>query len=285
MKRQNGADDMRELKDRTVSGPRPETIDRMECGTGQKSGTSWGEEVVERESIDESKNDANALAAGSDEDAIRGMALDSADEMIERRFGSMIPPERKAASISAATRFETHSDFREKILERDPRIDKSALEQTIAYWDGNEIVVDADTDRQRQLHTIIHEKLHSASDPGFEKALGGRFDEGTTEYFAKDLTKGSTELKDIGLNYNAETKKPDGISVHSPRYYEDEKAIVNIIVAQAGEDALAKAYFRGDMRSLREGLGGGEFLDQIAGKLRSGNISGAKDLMVRRFGS
>lgn len=82
----------------------------------------------------------------------------------------------------------------------------------------------------REPGTLIHEALHAYSSPSYQFALGSFVDEGTTEYFARELR--------AELNLGGPESNPD------------ETDAVSQLIGLVGEAPVANAYFGGHVHEL-----------------------------------
>jgi hypothetical protein len=82
--------------------------------------------------------------------------------------------------------------------------------------------------------TVLHEAIHIYSNPAFRTTYGKNVNEGTTEYFSRQIL--------IEQNIQIEGS------------YEDEYQEIRALVEVAGEDALRKAYFEGDLAALEQAV-------------------------------
>lgn len=116
--------------------------------------------------------------------------------------------------------------------------------------------------------TVAHERLHQLGDPRFRGTLGSRLDEGATEHLASRIS-GDLAIRDL------------------PRAYPAEGRIVQMLEAGVGDQALARAYFRGEMEPLRRAvdrqLGRGA-LDTISKLTEQGRFQEAEKVLTQGLG-
>jgi len=86
---------------------------------------------------------------------------------------------------------------------------------------------------KRDAGLMIHEGLHAYSNPRFATEMRNGVNEGTTEYFTRQI------LPDLNI------ARPENT-------YDEELAEVNRLVPVVGEDSLARAYFKGEMEQLHQ---------------------------------
>ncbi len=219
-----------------------------------------------------------------EEDAIllKETIMARADREIADRYGAFIDSDHRKPETEARVQFDSRRAFRERLLEINPNLDSADLERTLGFWDGKTIFVRADANKEKLLNTVIHEKLHALSSPHLGVVLGKPLEEGSTEHLTAKLIPVERGLFGHALRLDPETRRlvPDE-EARAP-CYEQEERLVSMIEAQAGEEALAKAYFQGDLSPLRDRLGS-EIFDELADLSRQGRVLEAQSFLLRSF--
>lgn len=161
----------------------------------------------------------------ADRDALR---------QVERRFGAEIPQNRLEEARRRPVRFECHRHYMEHL--RSDGVALQADEQVLGDYHpaSKEIYVDAE--QRGLLKTLAHERLHQMSDNRFRALLGKNLDEGMTEYLAEQAVGGRESWDSL----------PE-----QARVYPRQKRMIEQLAARFGDDALKKAYLRGDWQGLR----------------------------------
>jgi hypothetical protein len=110
-----------------------------------------------------------------------------------------------------------------------------------------EVVVNGD--HEQVYATLVHEELHRWSSPGFREAVGPELDEGTTELLARHLSgEWYIDLPRVEVRYG-----PDGRAEFlqsRTEVYRDQVRQAEGLAARFGVEALARAYFTGDVKAL-----------------------------------
>jgi hypothetical protein len=148
---------------------------------------------------------------------------------IDRKFGRYIPRSRMGILRQGPIRYFDHNDYVKHLREKG--IEPTDKRRRIVGYVENGVIY-VDRDHNGRGRTLAHERLHQASDRLYHAMLGERIYEGTTEHFASRLS-------------------PDLHIANEPQRYPEERRIVDMLSARVGDDALAKAYFRGDWIGLR----------------------------------
>lgn len=162
------------------------------------------------------------------------------------RYRHLVPPERIRQVKDLPVRFEDRRDFERSCREAqvpDPREGT----QVVGFSQGALEPPHVDMDEVQLRKNAIHERVHQLSDPRAKEVLGEKFCEGVTEDLA---------IKELG-----EEPNPD-----LPRSYSRERAMAQKARELSGDDAVDRAYFRGDASKLRSCLErslGEENLDKL----------------------
>ena len=158
----------------------------------------------------------------------------------------------------------SHGDYQAYLAKVYAKVSVREREAIVGnYRDANVYV-----DRNQVLlpRTLAHERLHQHQNEKFERALGSRLAEGTTEYLASQLY-GDLGIPDLG------------------KAYPEEQVVVGILTARAGDDVLARAYFHGDvgeLRSIIDGDLGRGALETVARLVESRSYSEAQEVLKGR---
>lgn len=151
---------------------------------------------------------------------------------IERRFGQDIPPERLQLARNDPARFLDHQSY-------EAHLQKSGLEpsrpESRVLGDFQKGHVYADFNHPELPRTLAHERLHQLADASFQEHLGGKLNEGVSEYLSSRVS-------------------PDLHIRDSWESYSSERRLAEMLDARVGEKAIAQAYFKGDWRSLETQL-------------------------------
>jgi hypothetical protein len=180
---------------------------------------------------------------------------------IERRYGTHIAPERLGQARTTQTRFLEHEAYQDQLRRSYPALPPNRREGVLGNYVEDKIYVDRN--QVRVPRVTAHERLHQLSDPRFRPLTGSRLDEGLTEHFARRI-HGDLGLKDL-----------------SP-IYPNEGRVAQMLEARVGEPLLARAYFRGETKALRQEidrqLGAGTFDDMVR-TLERRDYQGAEALL------
>lgn len=112
---------------------------------------------------------------------------------------------------------------------------------------------------------LVHEGVHAYASPAFSSRLRNYVNEGTTEYFTRQIL--------------------DGINMPLVTGYEDELADVEKLVAITGEEVLRRAFFLGEMAQLDAAVArrlGPCALDEWALSLQMGSPARAEEVLQGR---
>lgn len=184
---------------------------------------------------------------------------------INNRYGSYISPKRMQHARSTGTQFQDRARYQQQLGRSYPNMDAKGRSSVL----GNYINGKTYVDKNRPLlpRTLAHERMHQLSHPGIRYQGGRKLDEGMTEHFSGKIYK-DLHLKDI------------------PAAYPKEQRIVQMMNARLGEKPLARAYFSGEVGSLRKQLdsqlGAGAFKN-VRRALERNNYSKAEKIL--RFGN
>lgn len=181
-------------------------------------------------------------------------------ERLERRFGEYIPKEKLERAKEQKPYFHKHKEYLEH-LKREHGYEPKEGERVLGDYCSGEIHID----REHQLvpKTLAHERLHQLRDKRFEEFCGKRLHEGLTEYLAREISP-DPQIRDLGDSYP------------------EERRLVEMLSARAGDEALARAYFQGDWQLLErrvEGDLGEGALEEIVRAVEQGHDNEAEQLL------
>lgn len=108
----------------------------------------------------------------------------------------------------------------EPVCDKGSRLEHATLERPVIYYATD----------HRDAAVLVHEGLHAYAHPNFATRLRNFVNEGTTEYFTRQV------LADVNMP--------------SVSGYDDNVAAVERFVAIVGEESLKRAFFRGEMDQL-----------------------------------
>jgi hypothetical protein len=169
-----------------------------------------------------------------------------ADRYIQGRFGRLVAgaiADGRTASLSTLKPVDQATIEKECAAsdaykaKEGAKVDSSECSQIIAFVDNrysHPNVVWINPARQGP-ETVLHEALHVYSDPAFADKLRNVINEGTTEYFSRQIAKAQN------------------LAVYGG--YEERYQQIRVLVDVLGSDEpLANAYFRGDIKGLKHAV-------------------------------
>lgn len=223
-------------------------------------------EIETLESIKESQKEMNSWdeIAGvnsekpesfSDEEIEKQkMITTDVNEILHKEFDEYLSDDKRKNDITEITQFERHDDFQERFLNKYPKTSQEELNKIVAYYDRENIFVDTDADKQRQLQSLVHEGLHSLSSEKLRIKYGDRLNDGITEFYTRELTPGLSSIKNIELKFDSENFKLTNLQEVTPQYYKEESEVVSLLHNKVPDDYMKKAYFQGNIESLEDSL-------------------------------
>jgi hypothetical protein len=231
----------------------------------EKRGLDQRKEVLRLKEIPDYPEEAKKLGDMSpkDEKIAEDTMLKGLDknvlEKIEKRYRKYIAREKLDEASKNPTRFEGHKEYVEGFRKTYPE-SPPEMEVIADVRDGNAYV---DKDHFEVPTTVAHERIHQLCNEKIDRELGGNLREGFTEHYARKIHE-PIELNDI------------------PESYPRERKITEMIESRVGEDALSKAYFGGDIDTLRteidSQLGEGT-LDKISALTEEGKYDEVEHLI------
>ena len=168
-------------------------------------------------------------------------------EKIGKQFHDLVSAEilEKMGDPKLSTEFKSHEEIG-KAYEKETK--KSAGRGTEGF--SKELKIPAQVcseHRDITEQTVIHERLHQASNPDAKNAIGKRGMEGVTQALTDRLMgnngdKSIIQLDEKGREYNF--------------YPKETQMAKDLIVETGGPRAVEKLYFQNDANDLKEALGG-----------------------------
>lgn len=168
-------------------------------------------------------------------------------DMIERRFGKHIPAGRLEQARARSTEFLSKGEY-ERLLRETYGLSPSEAARVLGHFDRSQNKTWVSDAWPLTLKRVAHERLHQMADPKAEAVLGEPLYEGATQVLSVEAV-GDPHLKD------------------DPSVYPREVRVVEMLRALAGTDAVERAYFTGDVSSVRtrvdDRLGEGSFAEIV----------------------
>lgn len=168
-------------------------------------------------------------------------------DTIERRFGKHIPEGRLEQARAHSTEFLRKGEY-ERLLRETYGLSPSQAAQVLGHFDRTQNKTWVCDAWPLTLKRVAHERLHQLADPKAEAVLGEPLYEGVTQVLSVEAM-GDPHLKD------------------DPSVYPREMRVVEMLRALAGTDAVERAYFTGDVASVRtrvdDRLGEGAFAEIV----------------------
>ena len=175
----------------------------------------------------------------------------AAVDQLAERYKGLIPPERIEAVRQNDSIFIGDREMFDAVREYETGEKPEPGSKVLGYSMGASESPRIATDYLEVPRVIEHERLHQLSEPGIEKELGSRLDEGITEDLAID-------------NLGAEPLEGDG------KTYPEERNAAHELRELCGNEAVERAYFQGDTQALRACMDralGPQGLEQLLNKL------------------
>jgi len=151
---------------------------------------------------------------------------------IETKYGQYIDPARLGAAKNCKSCFLDKKQYDEHLKRAYPELSAKERAGIVGDYLKRPYVNHNRTDVPS---TLAHERLHQLSSNGRGAPFDGRFGEGITEHFANRIY-GNLGIRGI---------RPA---------YPNERRVIQMIEARVGEAPIARAYFRGDTRSIQQAL-------------------------------
>lgn len=191
-------------------------------------------------------------------------------------YGAYMPPERRLALQQEAVHFQDDAAFKARLIERlhayDPGLsteEHEACADTVAGYTEPTGNIYLNNTWRGKYYALMHEAIHRVSAREVYDHMGRSVDEGLTHYFARQSAPGLG--REIAPVFDPATHRLVRLEDHTPRFYEDETELVQLLAARVGDEPLRQAKFAGDLQSLREAvdreLGPGSF-DELCTQTR-----------------
>lgn len=197
---------------------------------------------------------------------------------IEGRYGKLIDPARLSAARRTPTKFMEHDRYQRQLRRNYPSLgsDRSANIKG-NHLDGKTYV---DRNQVTLPRTVAHERLHQVSHPLFRSWFGPRINEGATTYLAGRIRgDGALRVQNVRKDLSVE---------RTPQTYPQERRIVDLMAARAGEKRIARAYFQGEpardlVRDIDRQLGK-DTLARVVKHVEAGDFTAAERLLISGSG-
>jgi hypothetical protein len=198
-------------------------------------------------------------------------------------YGAYIPLERREILRQEAIHFQDEAAFRSRLSEQLrvynpelPEAEREAFAETVAGYTEPSKDIYLNNDQKGKYYVLMHEAIHRVSAGELRNYMGRGMDEGLTHYFARQEVPGM--VRDIEPVFDPTTHRLLRLEDRTPRFYEDEAELVEMLAARVGDAPLKQAKFGGDLRSLQDAvdreLGPGSF-DALCTQAR--RLEAAKD--------
>jgi len=210
----------------------------MEKSTRKQEATS----VYERKKLQKKVKDASFIqesrrtqndAAAVQEHVFRRVNSDVLNA-IEKRHGQHITHERMQKARDLPASVLPRGEY-QALLQSVYGVDKDQAKRMLGHYDRQNGQIWVSKTHPLTMRLLAHEHLHQLEHPQTRELLGKGLEEGMTEWLARDSV-GDPNFAD------------------QPRVYPQEIRIVNMLNGLAGQEAIEKAYFQGDLQELRRGV-------------------------------
>jgi hypothetical protein len=181
---------------------------------------------------------------------------------IEAAYGPYLDGRTRDTAERVSSRFPDHERYQMELDRAYPSMSES--ERAVVIGDLRNGIPVIDRNQPTVAITAAHERLHQLASPEFRTRWGQSLDEGTTGLLSKRL---------MGDLFTVDCQ--DG--------YLNHEELVQMMGARVGEDALLRAYFRGDDSKLVSILDhdlGAEATARLRDKLRSGDLDEARRILL-----
>jgi hypothetical protein len=194
------------------------------------------------------------------------------EEVLEEIINKEVPVAReKRIDNTQDLHLIDEKEYAEELKKRDPRIRDSEIKDIPGFHDPRDRQAYV-RDTGDTLTTGLHEKMHQKS----QSELPTRFNEGLTEYFAREKAGAMGNLKSFD-KHGREVRKPKSD-------YEKEVQVVMKLEANVGREPLDKAYFEGKTDALKQhvetAFGEGSY-DKITGALEKRDYETASKIIEK----
>jgi len=215
-------------------------------------------ETSDRRKAERLDTEAKALEAQVQQ-RLRDMDRGHTEQLCER-YRHLVPAERIQKVKDSPTIFEEHGDF-ERSRREAGGSEPGDGKKVVGFYLGNFESAHVDMDDPQAEKAAIHERVHQLSDPGAQEVFGKKLYEGATEDLA---------IKELGRQPNPEL----------PHSYPQERVTAQELRKLCGDNAVDRAYFRGDAGELRARLDrclGKESLKDLEDKAMSSQERAERD--------
>lgn len=228
------------LAPRTEAEGRLTPYEAARIRSQQKSGQNGPlvelpEDIHARPQAPEFKRDGSFADPEKEKAAVREDSARIVEHIVQKDFP--LSPEKRMDQ-SKDLHYHDGVDFDHELKVRESKISEVDVKLTQGFYDGrdNQAFVRDELPASEKLNDSIHEKLHQKS----KSELSTRFNEGVTEYFARQE---SIPLKNHD-HHGREILQPQSD-------YEKEVEIVSQLAATVGEEPFKRAYFEGNTEILK----------------------------------
>ncbi len=156
-------------------------------------------------------------------------------DLIEKRYGHYIPAERLQQVKSRPNAFLDKKNYQACLQKACPEIPKDERSTYVGHYDPQRDKIYADRNQVLLPRIVAHERLHQLSHPRFKDRFKREFDEGTTDYFSANV-RGDLHIPEIAVGYP------------------QSRETIGLLSSRVGEQTIARAYFRGDIRQLEKAV-------------------------------
>jgi len=151
-------------------------------------------------------------------------------DYIGKEFRDSVSLETLEKMRSLPSEFKSHEELAKVYAKETGKTAPDGLE---GFSKGLEMPAQLCSDHQQTINeSILHERLHQASDPDGNARLGSHLSEGTTQAL--------TEKMQAGLSYG--------------NFYPEETRTAKEFMKESGDTAVEKLYFKNDAQELKDAI-------------------------------
>jgi|ERR1035437_466924 hypothetical protein len=151
-------------------------------------------------------------------------------DYIGKEFRDSVSSETLEKMRGLPSEFKSHEELAKAYAKE---TGKTAPEGLEGFSKGLEMPAQLCSDHQQTINeSILHERLHQASDPDGNARLGPHLSEGTTQAL--------TEKMQAGLSYG--------------NFYPEETRTAKEFMKESGDTAVEKLYFKNDAQELKDAI-------------------------------
>lgn len=183
---------------------------------------------------------------------------------IVAKYGVYMGPARMQFAKNTPTTFQDKDAYRTLLRKIEPDLPDAEIENIMGYHLHATRKTYIDRNIPVVPHVTAHERIHQLSSPKFAEQFGDGINEGATSHYALQVRR-HIKLIDVDATYP------------------EHRAIYQMMDARVGEEPLAKAYFQGDFRALRQALDddlGEGFFDTLSARLRNDQFEQAREMLL-----